>query len=191
MSNNAVNTAVSNDPNIAFAPTRGTGAGRTPSVGADVQGALFPESRGRTPDVNRSKGPTVTPLKQALVAWRQQVVYAGTLSADTEVGLGSPPESGALLRKVMFRVRTTLELDASNYWTIEARWRDGTQTPIPLGAIASDTTRMTANLELPIYHFGTGVRMEKQHEATVAFTKTGSPSTLVQVTLYADWYVGV
>ena len=181
----------SNDPGIAFAPTRGTGAGRTPSVGADVQGALFPETQpGRTSDVARAKGSTVTPLRAELVAWRQQVIYVGTLSADTEIGLGSPPVSGALLRKVSFRVRSDLALGAE-YWTVEARWRDLDLTPMALGSLTTDTTMLTAHIEYPVYHVGSGLRLEEQHEATVSFSKTGSPGNLVQVTLYADWYVGV
>jgi len=180
-----------NDPHTATAPSRSTGAGRTPSVGADVQGALFPESRGRIPDTGRAKGPAVTPLRGELTAWRQQVIYVGTLSADAEVGLGSPPVSGALLRKVSIRVRTTLDPNATNYWTIEARWRDADLTALPLATVTTDTTALTAHLEIPIYHFGTGLRLEKQHEATVSFAKTNSPSNLAQVTLYADWYVGV
>ena len=178
-----------NNPNIAVAPT--PGAGRTPSVGANVQAALFPPSPGRTSNTARAKGPTVTPLKVELIAWRPLVIYVGTLSADTEIGVGSTPEDGALLRKLSMRVRSDFALSSTDYWRIEARWRDESLNAMALATISTDTRSFHAHREYPIYHVGAGLRMIQQHEVSVAFTKVGSPGTLAQVTLYADWYVGL
>jgi len=65
-------------------------------------------------------------LREPLQSWRPCAVYVGNVSSTIEVGLGGPPDGGALLRRVTMRVRTDHDASTTDYWTMEVRWRAST-----------------------------------------------------------------
>lgn len=124
-------------------------------------------------------------------SWRPVSAYVGAVSADTEVGLGAPPVSGVLVRKVQMRVRVEHDFDANNYWTVAVYWRDASGNAFLVSEEKTVSLDFFANVVLPLYSNDSGFRLERLHELTVKFTKTGSPTALSGVQLYADLYVGI
>ena len=143
---------------------------------------------GRTADVGRVRGPAARALTGELTAWRQTVVYVGDVAAgDTpEIGLGTPPVGGAMLRRVTLRVRSDF-VATDGIFDLQRRDLLGVMSLI--ARQTTETQAVTANVLFEVYHTGAGVRFEPNHELTLLVTTVGSGLTGLAV--YADWYVGL
>ena len=125
------------------------------------------------------------------VAWRPIAQYVGTISADTEIGLLRPPFSDVRVLRVGFFARGTLTASSTDYWTITLKLRDTQGTAEDVEALSLKDYETTASVGFDVFHKNRQLRVQANYELTVAFTKTGSPSNLTQVQVYADAYVGI
>ncbi len=166
------------------------GAGTRAPHDAPEFEAVKTEPRGRE-SVTDPKGPTTRALTKQEVATRPTVVFVGTVSATTEIGLGSPTTGGQLIRRVRLRLRTTVAPSPTNYWTMQVYWKDEAGNEYLIGE--SDTTvgQVLANREYAVWHNDTGIRIESLHEVTLKLTKNGSAPALVNLTVYPDWFAGI
>ena len=136
-------------------------------------------------------GPQVPGQTRQDVTWRQVVVYAGTISVDgTEIPLLNPP-MGCKVMRVGFRVRTTMDVDDSSYWTLWVSAYDVAGNIVDIDFISTDDTSLRAGEGYNLVDADHELRGEADHELVVRFVKTGSPSDLTQVALYCDYYPGV
>lgn len=143
------------------------------------------------PEPRHLREPSRQDFRTELVAWRPASVDLGSVSADREAHLVSAPRNGLLLRRVFLVLRTTHEPDEDAYWSILAFWRHADGTDQELGGITSALYEIEANKLRAVWHVDGGMRLERNHEVTVKFVKTGSPTALDGVGLQADCYVGI
>jgi hypothetical protein len=148
------------------------------------------EPRGRQ-GVTDPKGPATTELLREEVATRPTVVFVGTVTASTEIGLGSPTTGGQSIRRVRLRLRTTVAPSPTDYWTLEVFWKDDGGNESLIGSSDTTAVQIPASMEYAVWHAEAGVRIESLHEVTLKLTKTGSAPDLVNVTVYPDWFAGI
>lgn len=141
----------------------------------------------------RRKGEARREFRKEITAWRPVLIWVGTVSATTEIGLGMPPLDGALLRGVGLRLRTTHSPNSTNYWTVGVylRDKDGDAVLVPGSEETTVSQEFPAHIDFAPYRSGSGIRVQAFHEPTVLLTKTGSPDALSGVQLQGDWFVGI
>lgn len=98
-----------------------------------------------------------------------------------------------LLRRVILKLRSTVNLDADDYWTMDVFLLDeqGEEENVPGVKEQTITKDFPANINIGAYQGSEGLRVQANHEVIVRFSSTGSPADLTQVQLYADWFVGI
>lgn len=155
---------------------------------ANLMGEDAAPQAGPPPKPQERRG---TEPRDESVAWRPVAQYVGTISVDTEVGLVHPPFSDVRVLRVAYIARGTVSVSSTDYWTITLKLRDEQGTSEDVSTMSLQNYETTANVGFDVFHKDKQLRVQQNHELTVAFTKTGSPASLTQVQVYADLYVGI